>query len=179
MQVLITTLITGALFSFKREFCMGQNLKSYFLEQKTQPIMKTMQEIDAPRRCMLSNGSNSNGSSLEEEGSTSVYTKTDGGSFALHDSEDAEVLRSSSSSKELHGSVDPVLAEKEQWAVVWSRVVVIVVMVAASSILSCVMYSVISRNEHDAFETQVSAATHVEGAAYGDVFFSNSGCEAL
>jgi hypothetical protein len=129
--------------------------------------MKTKQPPDATRQCMLSNGANSNDSSLEEEGSslrlcglemesnTSVYTKTDRGSFPFNKGEDGEGL-SLLSAKGLHGSVDPVLAEKEQRAVFWSRVVVIVVMVAASSILSFAMYSVISRNERDDFETQVS-----------------------
>ena len=51
--------------------------------------------------------------------------------------------------------VDPVVAEKEQRAVFWTRVVVISVLVVAVAILATTMYIIVSRSEQSNFETQV------------------------
>jgi hypothetical protein len=56
--------------------------------------------------------------------------------------------------------VDPVVAEKEQRAVFWSRVVVISVLVISVATLAATMYMIISRSEQSHFETQVWLVRH-------------------
>ena len=51
--------------------------------------------------------------------------------------------------------VDPVVAEKEQKAVFYSRTIVVAVLLVAVIIMSVTMYLLVTKNEKDDFENQV------------------------
>ena len=51
--------------------------------------------------------------------------------------------------------VDPIVAEKEQKAVFYSRTIVVTVLLVAVIIMSCTMYLLVTKNEKDDFENQV------------------------
>jgi hypothetical protein len=52
--------------------------------------------------------------------------------------------------------VDPIVAEHEERQVKRSRLVVIAVLVVSLAILASTMYLIVSRDEHETFEKQVS-----------------------
>ena len=52
--------------------------------------------------------------------------------------------------------IDPIVAEREERAVFWSRLVVITILSIALALLATTMYLLISRNEQADFESQVS-----------------------
>ena len=51
--------------------------------------------------------------------------------------------------------VDPVVAEKKQKAVFYSRTIVVAVLLVAVTIMSVTMYLLVTKNEKDDFENQV------------------------
>jgi hypothetical protein len=55
--------------------------------------------------------------------------------------------------------VDPVVAEKEQKAVFWARVTVILVLLLAVSVLASTMYVIVTKSEKDTYAAQVSEMT--------------------
>jgi hypothetical protein len=94
--------------------------------------------------------SSSETKSLGGVSKTSTYY-TGGESFIESDSnsENGEVARPE--------YIDPVLAEKEEKAAFWSRLVVIVILSVAVALMATAMYLLISGNEKADFENQVSA----------------------
>ena len=62
----------------------------------------------------------------------------------------------SSGNKSSSNTMLALIAKREQNAVFYSRVVVVIVMFVAMSVLSGVMFSLITKSERNNFETQVS-----------------------
>ena len=55
--------------------------------------------------------------------------------------------------------IDPVIAEKEQRAVFWSKILVLLVLSIAVTAVATTTYLIISRGENHNFETQVCGVT--------------------
>ena len=105
---------------------------------------------------MMKDASSTAGSYMDAMGSVSEFSKT---SRAYRDGGGSSSGDGSPVGKPDY--VDPVVAEKEERAVFWSRLVVICILSIALAAMATTMFLVISKSEEDDYETQVCSQPFV------------------